>query len=114
MVFEIHLNIDVAYFLRVKLHLHFLVGLDVPEPSELVEMSTESVSRVVKCLVASTDETASLYEVVPLVEGRSGEVLIDRMDLEPLEGVYWGNGVLPDIPNHIIEVASLEEVDRVG
>lgn len=77
-------------------------------------MSTESVSRVVKCLVASTDETASLYQVVPLVEGRSGEVLIDRMDLEPLEGVYWGNGVLPDIADHIIEVASLEEVDRVG
>jgi hypothetical protein len=51
---------------------------------------------------------------MPLVEGRSGEVLIGRMDFEALEGVYWGNGVLPDIAHHIIEVASLEEVDRVG
>ena len=114
MVLKIHLYIDIANFLGVKLYLHFPVSLDVPKSSELMEMSTECIPSVIECFIASADEAPSLNHVMPLVKGRSSEVLIDGMDFEPLKGIDWSNGVLPDIAHDIVEVTSLEEIDRVG
>lgn len=90
------------------------VGFDVAEAGELVEMPSEGVPGVVEGLVACTDEAAAFDDIMPLVESRGGEVFVDRMDFELLEGVDGGDGVLPDISYHVVEVASLEHVDWVG
>lgn len=95
----------------VYLHLYF--GLDVPETCELIEMSSESVSCMVESFVACADETAAFDYIMSLVEGGSGEVFVDWMDLEFLEGIDGSNGMLPDIAYDIVEVASFEHVDWI-
>jgi hypothetical protein len=96
----------------VQINLHLYVSLDVPEASELIEVSAEGVSGVVEGLVASADETASFDDVVPLIESRSGEILVNGMDLEVLEGINRGDGVLPYVSNNIVELSSFEEINR--
>ena len=75
-------------------------------------MSTKSVPGMVGCLIACADETASFDQIVPLVECRGSEILIDRMDLKVLEGVDGRTGVLPDIANDVVKLPFFEHVDR--
>lgn len=111
---QVHLHVVIGDdLLTVQVHLHLLVGLDVAEASELVEVPAEGVSRVVQRFVASADETAAFDDVVALVEGGGGEVLVDWVDLEAFERVDGRDGVLPDVADHIVEITSLEEVHRV-
>lgn len=110
---EIHLDIDVSDLFGVKIDFDFPVSLDVPKACELVEVATEGIPGVVEGFIASADEAAALDDVVSFVEGRSSEIFVDGVDLEPLEGVDGGNSMLPHIPHHVVEAPCLEHVDRI-
>ncbi len=95
-------------------YLHLDVGFDVPKACKLVKMSSKGVSCVIKGFVACTDEAASFKKIVPLVESRGSEVLVNWMDLKLFEGVDRCDGMLPNVSYDIIEVSSFEHVDWVG
>lgn len=98
----------------MRIDLHFNVSLDVTDTCKLMEMTTKSIPCMVKSLVASRDEGTSFDYVMSVIKSRSSEVFIDRMDVELAKGIHWGDGVLPDISDDVIELACFEHVDRVG
>lgn len=106
---EIHLHILIADgLLRMQINFHLDISLNVSKTRKLLEMSSESIASMVKSFISSTNETASLDDVVPLIESRSGEVFVNWMDFETMERIDWCDGMLPDVSNYIIEVTSSE------
>lgn len=65
----------------------WILRLNIPESSKLVEMPPKSISGMESGLVSSTHKTTSLDHIVPSVESWSCEVFIYRMDFEILEWV---------------------------
>ena len=49
-----------------------------------------------------------------LVECVWSEVLISRMDFKFIKGIYRSYGVLPNVADYVVEIASFEHVDRIG
>ena len=48
-----------------------------------------------------------------LIESGNGEVIINRMDIELLEGVDWSDSVLPNVAHDIVETSLFEHIDRI-
>ena len=93
---------------------HRRAALHVAEAGVLEEVPPEGVARIAGGLVAGGDPGAPLDQVVPGIEGRGGEIVVPGMDLEAVEGVDRGLGPLPDIAEHVEEIAGPEPVDRAG
>lgn len=91
-----------------------VLRLHISESCELIEMSSESISSMFKCLISGTNKTTSFDHIVPTIKSRSCKVFIYRMDFEILEGVDGSGAVLPYISNNIIELSSLKKVHRIG
>ena len=77
----------------------------------LEEVPPERVAGAGERLVAGRDPRASLDQVVAAVERRHGEVVVERMDLEPLERHDRRPGPLPDIADDVAELALGEGID---
>lgn len=65
-------------------------------------------------LVSSAEEAAALYQVMPLVECRGCEIIVDRVDAEVAKGVDGRYGVLPDVTNDVENALDVEEVNWRG
>ncbi len=68
----------------------------------LEEMSSEGVSGGDGGEVAAGDPGTTLNQVVLVIEGRYGEVVIDWVAFKSKEGVHSCMRPLPDIPHWII------------
>ena len=77
-------------------------------------MSSEGVARGMARLVAAGNPGPSLDEIVPFIEGRGAEIIVQGMDLESVEGINRRFGPLPDIAHHIEQGAMREQIDRAG
>ena len=80
----------------------------------LEEVAAEGVTGAAAGFVAAGYPRAAHEQVVALVEGRRGEVVINRVHVEAVEGVGRRVGPLPDIAGDIEEVAVTEARDRAG
>ncbi len=106
---KIHLYIFITdHFLTMKINLHLNVSLNISEASELLEVSPEGIASVIKGLISSTNEAASLDNIMSLVKGRGCEVFIDWMDFKSVERINRSDRMLPNISNNIKEIASFE------
>jgi hypothetical protein len=76
--------------------------MDVPKTRKLIEMTTESVSSVVKSLVSSADEAAAFDTIMSLIKCRRSKIIINGMILKLVKRIDWSDGVLPDIANNVI------------
>jgi hypothetical protein len=65
-------------------------------------------------LVAAGNPRTALDQVVAAVEGGRGEVVVDGVYVETVEGVDRRLGPLPHVADHVEEVAVGERVDRTG
>lgn len=90
-----------------------ILGFNISEPSELMEMPSEGIAGMLGRLISSTHKASTFDHVMSSIESRSREIFIDGMDFELLERVNGGRAVLPYISNYVIEVSSLEIIDRV-
>ena len=114
MMLKVHLYVFVwNNFGWVGIYLHLDFCFNVPKASKLIKMPSKGVSGVVKGLVACTNEASSFDHVVPLVESRGGEVLVNGMYFKFLEGINRSDSVLPNIAYDIIEISSFEHVDWI-
>ena len=86
----------------------------VAEPGMLEEVTTEGIARRAQRLVAAGDPGPALEQVVALVEGGGGEVVVERVDAEPGVGIDRGLGPLPAVPHHVEKVPVRETVHRAG
>lgn len=112
---QVHFHIVVTDDLfLMQVHFYLRHVSDVAETCELMEMPAEGISCMIQGFIARADEGTALDEIVSFVEGRSGEVFVYWVDLEPLEGVDGSDGVLPHVTHHVVEVATLEEIDGIG
>lgn len=111
---QVHFHSIIADLLAVQVHFYFSGGKHVSKACELMEMPSECVSGVVQGFISSTDETATLDEIVSFIKSGSSEVFIYWMDFKVGEGVDGSDGVLPDVADNIVEVAIFEEIDWIG
>lgn len=86
--------------------------LDQPEACMLEEMSPESISRGGEGKVACRDPGTSFDDVVLVIEGWQGEIIINRVSLEASERIEGCAGPLPNIPLRIENAFDLIFVDR--
>lgn len=100
-------------FIEQLLTPYCVLGLDISETSELVEVPSEGVSSMLESLVSSADETSSFDHVVTTIVSWGWEILVDRVDFEVLEWVDWSWTVLPYVPYNVIEISSFKKVNRV-
>ena len=59
-------------------------------------------------------KTTSSQNIILATETGCGEIFIELMVLEILEGVVGGPRQLPDVAHEVIDLAELEQVDGVG
>ena len=76
---------------------------DIAESGMLEEVATEGVARFDQRFVAARNPRPALDQIVPIVEGRHREIVVDRMRLESLKRIRWRLGPLPDVADHIEE-----------
>jgi hypothetical protein len=73
----------------------------------LKEVPSESISCIRLGKVASGDPRPSLEEVVLIIERWHGEVIVDWVDLESLQGVHGGPRPLPDVAHRVKDTSHL-------
>ncbi len=91
----------------------FIIRFNVSKTSKLMEVSSKSISCVLKCLVSSTYEATSFDHKMPSVECRSCEIFINGMNVKVFKWINGCGTVLPYISGNIIEITSLEMVNRI-
>jgi len=77
-------------------------------------MSSEVCSTMILSIASGTYKTASFENVVSLIETRCSIILINWMNLKILIRINRSNSMLPHVTNYVIEISSLEHVNRVG
>lgn len=111
---QVHFDIAVRnHGRRVNVNLHLNIRLDVSKACKLIEMPSESIPGMIESLIASRNETSSLYKIMPLVEGRSREVLVNRVNFKFLKGINGCDGVLPNVANNVVKIPSFEHIHRI-
>jgi len=90
------------------------VADDVAETRVLEEVAAEGVARGVARLVTGRDPAAALDDGVAIVEGRRGEVVVDRVHVEAVEGIGRRLAPLPHVADHVEQLAMLEQRHRTA
>ena len=93
---------------------HRRLADDVAESRVLEEVAAEGVARGVARLVAGGDPASALDDGVAVIEGWRGEVVVDRMHLEAVEGIGRRLAPLPDVADHVEEIAMREARHRAA
>ncbi|MNO95872.1 hypothetical protein D3C76_875260 [compost metagenome] len=101
-------------FIRIHDNGFLITGDQIAEARMLEEVAAEGVAGRLERLVASAYPAAALDEGVLAIEGGGGEVVVERMHLEPLEAVDGGAGPLPDVAHQIEEAALRKGIYRTG
>mmetsp|Transcript_27756 Transcript_27756/g.86019 ORF Transcript_27756/g.86019 Transcript_27756/m.86019 type:complete len:779 (-) Transcript_27756:54-2390(-) len=86
-------------------------ALDEADADVLEEMPAERETRVARRLVAGGHPRAALHAAVPAVEGRHGEVVVQRVHLVAGVRVHGGLAVLPHVADDVVKLALLELLD---
>jgi hypothetical protein len=86
--------------------------LDHPEACILEEMSPESISRGGEGKIAGRDPGSSFDDVVLIIEGWQGKIIIDRVSFEASERIEGCAGPLPNITLRIKNAIDLIFIDR--
>ena len=95
-------------------HLMLRLAGDVTETGMLEEMTPESIARRQLRLIATGRPGAALDQVVLTVKGGQGEVVIERMHLETIEGINGRFRPLPDIAHHIVKITLSKTIHGAG
>src|SRR5690554_3202643 len=80
----------------------------------LEKMPAKGIAGITGGLVAGRNPGAALDQVVAVIEGGGGKVVVERMHLEAGEAVDGGFGPLPDVADKIVDAVHLETVHRAG
>ena len=97
-----------------SMKLGLVLRLNIPETCMLIEMSSESISCMVKHLISSTNEASSLDNIMSIIKSWSGKIFINRMDLKAFKRINGSDCMLPDISHNIVEAILVKHVDWVG
>ena len=82
--------------------------------AELVGFSPFDAQCLAESVLKGESVAALPGDFVLVVEGGHGEVVVDRVRLETFEGIDGRLGPLPDIADHVIEIAMGKTVHRAG
>ena len=93
---------------------HRRLADDIAEPGMLEEMPAEGIARGVARLVTAGNPGTALDQVVAIIVGRRGEIVVDRMHGKTGEGVNRRFRPLPDIADHVEQRAMRKRIDRAG
>lgn len=86
--------------------------LDHSEACMLEEMSPESIPRLGDGEIACRDPGPSFNDVMLIIEGWQGKIIIDRVSFEACEWIEGGAGPLPNIPLRIENAFDLILINR--
>ena len=87
---------------------------NVVESGVLQEVVAEGVARGVACFVAAGNPRTAFDQVVPVIQGRGGEVVVNRVHGKAVERVGRRLGPVLDISDHVVERAVREGANRAG
>jgi hypothetical protein len=68
---------------------------------------------MIKCLVASANETTPFNNTMSVVKCRSCEILVVWMNFKSFKRVDWSNSMLPYVTYNIVEALNLKHIDWV-
>jgi hypothetical protein len=96
------LFVDIQSITPILIRLRARPGLDQPKPCMLKEMWPKVKSSPSASFIARADERTSEDHLMAPIKTGSTKVVIDRVNLETLQGVEGVLGPLPDIPKQVV------------
>ncbi len=91
-----------------------IVGTHIAKAGVLKEMPAEGVACLFLTFVTETDERTTFDEVVTLIEGGYGKVVVVGMHAKTGKGINGRFRPLPDIADDIVKTAVAVSIDRAG
>ncbi len=103
----------VAFVIHVG-HRHHAVADNITETGVLEKVAAKRIARRAQRFVATGDPGAAFDEIVSAIKRRCGEVIVNWMDFKTFKRIDRCLGPLPDIADHVIQLAVRKAVDRTG